>query len=58
MVMTGGLAVVVLAARRQLGHIFSTDAAVIALGASVLPIIACAFIGDGVNAALGGAQMQ
>ena len=58
MVVTGSLAVAVLATRRQLGHIFSTDAAVIALGASVLPVIACAFVGDGVNAALGGEQMQ
>lgn len=58
MVVTGSLAVAVLATRRQLGHIFSTDAAVIALGASVLPIISCAFVGDGVNAALGGEQMQ
>ena len=55
LVASGGIVTAVLLSRQQLGHVFSTDAAVIALGASVLPILGAALLGDGANGVLAGA---
>ena len=55
LVASGGIVTAVVLSRQQLGHVFSTDAAVIALGASVLPILGAALLGDGANGVLAGA---
>lgn len=54
LVASGIVVTAVLLTRHQLGHIFSTDAAVIALGASVLPIVGACVLGDFANEVLAG----
>jgi multidrug resistance protein, MATE family len=55
LVAIGSIVVAVVLSRQQLGGVFSNDAAVISLGASVMPILGAALIGDGANGVLSGA---
>lgn len=48
-------ALALLAARRSWPRLFSADPAVIAATASIMPLVATALVGDGVNGALAGA---